>query len=109
VPPFATLRGLPTLTLYAILAAISLLCLAGRTPWSTAPGKRPILASAFAALALAALFSVAGCGGGMSTAQSALVPDPQTTSIITVAASATNPNGTPLANLPPIQLTLIVN
>ncbi len=108
--PFATLRGLPTLTLYAILAAI-LLCLVERTSWSTALGKRPILRGAFAALALTALFAVAGCGGGTSTAQ-APVPQPVTpsqTMTITVTPSATNANGTPLANLPPIQLTLIVN
>lgn len=115
LPPFATLRGLPTLTLSAIFAAILLLCLVERTSWSAALGKRPILSTAFAALALTALFAAAGCGGGASTAQSVQVPVPQpvtpsqTMSTITVTPSATNPNGTPLANLPPIQLTLIVN
>jgi len=115
LPPFAKLRGLQTLTLCVILLTICLLRLAGRTPRSMAPRKQPLLRGAFAALALVALFAVAGCGGGASTAQSVPVPVPQavapsqTTSIITVTPAATNANGTPLANMQPIQLTLIVN
>jgi 6-phosphogluconolactonase (cycloisomerase 2 family) len=124
-PPFASLRLLQTLTLCAILAAILLLCFAGRTPWPCrgaaccAPSRqdvncrgmqRQIPRGAIAALAIAALLSAAGCGGG-TIAESAQVPvtPAQTTSTITLQPSATNASGTPVGNLQPIQLTLIVN
>ena len=110
LPPFVSLRVLQTLVLCAILL---LLCLAGRMSLSNAPERRRTRSSALAALALTALFVVAGCGGGASTAQSVQVPTPQpvtpSQTTITVTPSATNANGAPLANLPPIQLTLVVN
>ncbi len=115
LPPFVRLRDLQTLILCAILLIIWWMRLAGRTPRSTAPGRQPLLGGALAALASVALFAGAGCGGGTSAAQSVQVPVPQavapsqTTSILTVTPAANNANGTPLTNLPPIQLKLIVN
>ena len=68
-------------------------------------------ASAFAAIALLAMLSVAGCGGGSASIAAAPYTSgstPQGTSTIVITPSATSSSGNAL-QLQPIQLTLTVN
>ena len=76
-------------------------------------GKFWAYSGAFAMLGLIALLGAAGCGGGGSGGQGVVAPPPttpsQSTFTVGVTPSATNANGTALAGLQSLQLTLIVN
>jgi Abnormal spindle-like microcephaly-assoc'd, ASPM-SPD-2-Hydin len=69
--------------------------------------------AAFMVFAALAPFTVAGCGGASSVAQSVPITQriatPAGISTISVTPTATNTTGTPLAAIAPIQLTLTVN
>jgi hypothetical protein len=57
------------------------------------------------------LFTADGCGGGSTTtpaAQKTSVVTPSGTSTLVITPTTTNPAGKPL-QMPPIQLTLVVN
>jgi hypothetical protein len=104
------LRSLPAVASLFLM----LICLAGSLFWATGRGsrKRWVYGAAFAMLALIALLAAAGCGGG-SSGGGVVAPPPttpsQSTFTIGVTPSATNANGTALAGLQSLQLTLIVN
>jgi len=66
---------------------------------------------AIIALLALSVVNLAGCGGASTVATApAVTPTSQSqTYTITITPTATTSNGAPLANVPPIQLTLIVN
>ena len=94
---------------------LTLIFLAGSLLWATGQKSRKCFAYswAFAMLALVAILVATGCGGGGSGGQDVVAPPPttpsQSTFTIGVTPSATNANGTALAGLQSLQLTLIVN
>jgi 6-phosphogluconolactonase (cycloisomerase 2 family) len=73
-----------------------------------------LCAASVAIIASACLLGIAGCGGGGTSAAPQSIPSqhvtgtPQGTSIITLTPSVVTSSGTPLAGIPPLQLTLTV-
>jgi hypothetical protein len=110
VTPLSQLRAAPVCVMVALLLAFAA---HSKHHWNARRG-RVRFAGAFGAAILFAIFGLtwtaAGCGGGSANVISSQpqVVTPQGQFTITIAPSATSANGKPL-QLPPIQLTLVVN
>ena len=110
IPFFIWLRMF-SLASYGGILALLLFLSRGRGQSSLPHALR---AAALVILASACLYGAAGCGSGSASAFPQSLPavqgagTPQGTSIITLTPSVTTSTGTPLAGIPPIQLTLTV-
>jgi len=109
--PYSILLRALSLALYSGILVLLLYLSLSRGDSSI---QHALRATALVALASACLYMVAGCGGGATSAVPQNIPSvqvvgtPQGTSIITLTPSVTTSTGTPLAGIPPIQLTLTV-
>jgi hypothetical protein len=105
---------LPSATALALLAMVLIMFGLRRTQ-RTARSVRLVCGGALAGLGVMAMFAATGCGGGSTIAQSVPVTQPSVTATpvgtytVTLTPTATSGNGSPLAAVPPTQLTLIVN
>src|SRR6267378_2611457 len=109
--PFCIWLRVFSLASYGGIVVLLLLLARGRGQSSL---QHSLRAAALVALACVCLYEAAGCGGGAASAGPHSVPSvqvvgtPQGTSIITLTPSVTTSAGTPIAGIPPIQLTLTV-
>jgi hypothetical protein len=110
LPPFIWLQ---VFALLACCGVFVLLHYASRLQrWSSSAALLRV--AALGALASLCVFEAAGCAGGGASASPQVVPaprvigTPQGTSTITLTPSVATSTGTPLAGIPPVQLTLTV-
>jgi hypothetical protein len=110
LPPFIWLRVF--LLVACCGASVLLLYVSKSGTLSSVPGLTR--AAALTILLALCLFEAGGCGGGAAAVSPQSIPTPhvtgtpQGTSIITLTPSVSTSTGTPLAGVPPIQLTLTV-
>jgi len=109
--PFLIWLRVFSLASYGAILVLLLFLLRGRGQSSI---QHALRAAGLVVLTSACLYGAAGCGGGAASAVPQNIPavqvagTPQGTSIITLMPSVTTSTGTPLAGIPPIQLTLTV-
>ena len=110
LPPFIWLQ---VFALLACCGVFVLLLYASRLQrWSSSAALLRV--AALCALASLCVFEAAGCAGSGASASPQVVPaprvigTPQGTSTITLTPSVATSTGTPLAGIPPVQLTLTV-
>jgi len=109
--PFCIWLRVSSLASYGGIVVLLLFLARGRGQSSL---QHSLRGAALVALACVCLYEAAGCGGGAASAGPQSVPSvqvvgtPQGTSIITLTPSVTTSAGTPIAGIPPIQLTLTV-
>jgi hypothetical protein len=110
LPLFIRLRVL-SLAFYGGILVLLIFLSRGRGHSSL---QHSLRCAALVALACICMHEAAGCGGGAASAVPQNIPSvqvlgtPRGTSIITLTPSVTTSTGTPLAGIPPIQLTLTV-
>jgi 6-phosphogluconolactonase (cycloisomerase 2 family) len=109
LPPIVWLRALSLLA----CCGLSALLLYASKVHRVRPMAGLLRVAALAVLASLCVFEAAGCGGGASAVPQSIpaahvLGTPQGTSTITLTPSVTTSTGTPLAGIPPIQLTLNV-